>query len=244
MKLKTVRVRRSRPSALALALALMLTMSCVYLLSLSIRPEKKADAAGVQITGRAEVRMEPLEAAFLVESRTDNPLEARVLAARCAEAGGAGLVLTDEASYAVIREAVSAESPKEGTLQRSSTGLTLKLEGTAGEISAVSDMIDFMRSQASETGGLATAVENGETDIQSVCTLLSVYRSRAVRAIENLSSLSETNPAIARLTASARANLSRLESALDQPDTGKIKLIHAAACAEWISLSQDLAAGV
>ena len=35
MKLKTVRVRRNRPSVLSAALALMLTMLFVYLISLS-----------------------------------------------------------------------------------------------------------------------------------------------------------------------------------------------------------------
>ena len=78
MKLKTVRVRRSRPSALALALALMLTMLFVYLISLSAGDSEADQPVNASTTGRADVRMEALSVAFTVEARCDALLEARI----------------------------------------------------------------------------------------------------------------------------------------------------------------------
>ena len=56
MKLKTIKVRRSRPSALSMALALLLTMLCVYLLSLSSNDD--AQQAAAQGSAQADIRLE------------------------------------------------------------------------------------------------------------------------------------------------------------------------------------------
>lgn len=243
MKLKTVRVRRSNPSALALALALMLTMLCVYLISLSALPKQDtADTSAGQFSSTAEIRMEGLESAFIVQSRTGNQLEARVLAARCAEAGQAGLVISDGSDYCVISQAVSPENAGTEDLCLNAEGLTLKLQGTTAEISAVSDTVVFLRTLAAETGGLAAAVENGDTDLPSVCSLLNVYRTQGQKAAKALSSVSLLNPLITRLNSAVHASLDRLDNAIAEPDPGKIKLIHAAACAEWISILEAFAA--
>ncbi|MBP3410760.1 MAG: hypothetical protein J6M10_07160 [Clostridia bacterium] len=239
MKMKTVRVRRSNPSALALALAMMLTMLCVYLISLSALPEEKTNAAAGQAATTAEIRMEGLEATFLLASRTSNQLEARVFAARCAENGKAGLILSDGEDYCVISEAVSPENAGTNDLHLQADGLTLKLQGSSGDIAAVSDSIDFLRALATETGGLASSVENGDTDLPSVCSLLSVYRTRGQKAQDALAKITASNAITDRLRNSVHASLTRIENAVSEPDTGKIKLIHAAACAEWISILEE-----
>lgn len=242
LKLKTVRVRRSNPSALALALAMMLTMLCVYLISLSALPEQKASTASGQSPSTAEIRMEGLEAGFLLYARSSNQLEARVLAARCAESGGAGLILSDGGDYCVISEAVSFDDAGTNDLCLSADGLTLKLHGFSDEIAAVSDAVTFLRALATETRGLAGAIEDADTDLPSVCSLLEVYRTQGQKALDGLQCISAPDDTIRRLITSTHASLDRIDSAVAQPDIGKIKLIHAAACGEWISILEEFVA--
>lgn len=244
MKPKTIRIRRSRPSALSLALALMLTMLFVYLISLSASPDADdGSAVAAQAPGSADVRMEGLSAAFLCKTQCDNLLEARVAAANCAQEGGAGLILAEGGQYAVIRAALPADDAPEGALVRSGDGLTLKLSGPGGEIRAVSDTIDFLRAQAVETGSLAGALEQGDTDAASIAALLDVYRTRGRRALSQLREIQTPGPIVERLERAAASAVERLDAAREAPDAGKVRLIHAAACAEWISLLTDLPAG-
>ena len=241
MKLKTVRVRRSRPSALALALALMLTMLFVYLVSLSAENRTPDRAASAAATGSADVRMEGLSAAFSVEARCDALLEARIAAAKCAEGGGAGLILADDKRYAVIRAAFPENSATEDAIVQSAEGLTLRLSGRAEEINALSGAIDFLRAQASETGSLAAALEGGDTDAESIAALLRIYRTQGGRALNALDGVKSSVPAVALLKDATESALSRLDAAIAEPDPGKLRLIHAAGCAEWIRLLTELA---
>lgn len=242
MKLRTVRVRRSRPSVLALALSLMITMFFVYISSLPAPMRRATDASSESMPGSAEIRMEGLESAFVCAGRYESELEARLRAALCADTGGAGLILADGSEYAVISQAVSPEKAPADALMRTAGGLTLKISGPAGEIAAVSDAVNFLRAQAVETGGLAAALESGDTDMPSVCTLLSVYRTQGQRALSALHQIQSPGTEAARLFSALEAALDRIESALAEPDAGKIKLIHAAACAQWISILEDFTA--
>ena len=133
MKLKTVRVRRNRPSVLSAALALMLTMLFVYAISLSA-PDSVNDAAA-QLPSAAEIRMEGMDVSFLCAERATDPLEARIRASYCAQQGGAGLILPDGDEYAIILEAVS-DPDAAGGIRRQADGLTLKLTGSAAEVAA------------------------------------------------------------------------------------------------------------
>lgn len=239
LNMKTVRMRRSRPSVLSLSLALMITMFCVYMASLCTVESKQAETAAVPAAGTAEVRMEGLEAAFICEGRYENQLEARVRAALCAGNGGAGLILTDGSEYAVVSEAVDPAKAPENALLRNASGLTLRLSGPSGEIAAVSDAVGFLRTQAGETGSLARALETGDADASSIRTLLEIYLSQGRRALASLREIQNPDAIAARLTASTENALSRIESAISETDPGKIKLIHAAACGEWISMLND-----
>ena len=241
MKLKTIRVRRSRPSAPALALALALTMLCVYLVSLSAEPGgEESGAAAASAAGEAEVRMDGLDAAFICDALYADQTEARVAAANCASSGGAGMLLREDGQYAVIREAVRPDSAPEGAVRRSANGLTLKLTGPAAEVAAVSDAVAFLRAQATETGNLAGALESGATDANSLVALMEVYRTQGARARNALEGISAPDETIARLQSAVQSELDRLEGAIQSPDAGKMKLIHAAACGEWISLLNAL----
>ena len=241
MKLKTIRVRRSYPSAPALALALALTMLCVYLISLSSNPEEmESGAAAASAAGEAEVRMEGLDAAFICDALCDDLTEARVAAANCASGGGAGMLLREGDRFAVVREAVSPDGAPEGAVRRGAAGLTLRLSGAAAEVAAVSDAVAFLRAQATETGSLAAALESGDTDAKSLTALLEVYRTQAVRAQSALKEISSRSDTVERLQSAVQSELDRLENAISSPDAGKIKLIHAAACGEWISLLNAL----
>ena len=90
--------------------------------------------------------------------------------------------------------------------------------------------------------GLAAAVENGDTDLPSVCSLLNVYRTQGQKALEGLEKISNPDETIRRLISSVHASLNRIYSAINDPDIGKIKLIHAAACGEWISILEEFVA--
>ena len=240
MKLKTVRVRRSRPSALALALALMLTMLFVYLISLSAGDKAAGNPVSASAVGSAEVRMEGLSVAFSVERRCDALLEARIEAARCAETGGAGLILADGDRYAVIRAAHPESTAPEDAIVRDADGLTLRLSGRAEEIGAVTDAVAFLRAQAAETGSLAAALETGDTDATSITALLRIYRTQGGRVQTSLNAVESSASAVAQLKRATESALTRLDAAIAEPDPGKLRLIHAAGCAEWIRLLTEL----
>ena len=244
MKLKTIRVRRSRPTAPALALALALTMLFVYLISLSSAPEQQSGEAAASAAGEAEVRMEGMDAAFLCDARCADLTEARVAAANCAASGGAGMLLREGEAYAVIREAVNPDAAPEGAVLRGASGLTLRLTGPASEVAAISDAVVFLRAQASETGSLAAALDSGDTDANSLVALMEVYRTQGHRARTALEGVSARGDTVTRLQSAVQSELDRLEGAIQSPDAGKMKLIHAAACAEWISLLNALSDSV
>lgn len=230
-----IQIRRSRPSGLALALALMLTMLFVYAAALPALPGQRDSAASVGTTAAAHLRMEGLEAHFRVHSRCADPLQARIHAARCISEGGAGMILSDGGAYAVICETLA--EPGGESLTRSAGGLTLKLRGSAGELAALADAIAFLRAQATETGSLARALEEGESDAPSVRSLLNVYRTQGSRVVEALASLPD-QPAVAAITNAVQACLSRLSDSAASP--AGLRLIHAAACCEWIALLEAL----
>ena len=233
----TIRVRRSRPSPIALALALMLTMFFVYAISLS-GPEHANDAAA-QLPSTAEVRMEGMDISFLCAERVSDPLEARIRAAYCDGQDGAGLILPDGDEYAIILEAVS-DPDAEGAIRRQSEGLTLKLRGNAEQIAAISGAVDFLRAQAVETGALAAALENGGTDATSIRALLEVYRTQGERAQSALADCTGSNGIAALFQEGVDGALARLDAAIAETDPGSLRLIHAAACAQWLQLLEAL----
>ena len=240
--MKTIRVRRSHPSALSLALALMITMFAVYVASLPAVSRERADTASAAAQSSAEVRMEGLEMSFICAGRCEDQLQARIQAALCAQNGGAGLILADGRQYAVISAAKARPEADEDAISRQANGLTLKISGPAGQIAAISDASSFLRAQATETGGLAGALERGETNAASICALLNVYRTQGQQSLDSLKKIENPNGVVQRFIAAAQAALDRIDCALAQADPGKIKLIHAAACGEWISMLEDFRA--
>lgn len=235
MKLKTIRVHRSRPSTLAAALALMLTMLIVYLLSLPAQPQDETTPAAMQTNTAADVRMEGMELHFECEGRYANLLDARVAAAQCVQAGGAGLILPDGNQYAVIRSAGTSAS-SENTLHQSAAGLTLKLSGAANEITAIADAVAFLYAQATETAGLARSLESGEASAATLETLLQIYRTKGEKILSSLQQIRSPGMVANRLTHAVQAALDRLAA----PATPSgARLLHAAAGAEWISMLQE-----
>ena len=232
---KTIQIQRSRPSALAAALALLLTILFVYAVARPALPRPSSDAASAEAGVSTGLRMEGLEVHFLCHSRCEDPLQARIHAAQCVEAGGAGMILPDGKGYAVIREVVKEAG--EGVLSRSAGGLTLKVQGSAKELAAIADAVAFLRAQATETGSLAAALESGETDASSVRALLGVYRTQGSRAAEALEELPQQGVVTALLNA-VRGELSRLND--DAATPSGLRLLHAAACGEWIALLESL----
>lgn len=228
-------IQRSRPSALAAALALLLTVLFVYAVVRPALPRQESDAASAEAGVSTGLRMEGLEVHFLCHSRCEEALQARIHAAQCVEAGGAGMILRDGSGYAVICEAV--RNANEDTLTRSAAGLTLKVQGRAAELSAIADAVSFLRAQATETGSLASALENGETDASSVSALLGVYRTQGSRAAQALEKLPQQE-VVAALLDAVRGDLSRLED--DAATPSGLRLLHAAACGEWIALLEEL----
>jgi len=238
LKLQTVRVRRNRPSTLSLALALMITMLCVYLGTLASLPKPAADTASAGTFASGEVRMEGMNVIFECEGRYDTMMEAQVLSAYCAQSGGAGLVLKEDGQYAVVRD--TAKNPGENSIARSANGLTLQLRGAADEIAAVSDAAAFLHAQANETGSLAESLENGDTDEESIAALMSIYITRGRKIQTALNSIESKHEAVNLLRSATKDALSRLKTAADDPDAGKLRLIHAAACADWIDMLNEL----
>ena len=230
-----IRIQRSRPSALAAALALLLTILFVYAVARPALPRQQSDAASAEAGVSTQLRMEGLEVHFRVHSRCEDPLQTRIHAAQCVESGGAGMILPEDGGYAIICEA--ARESGGDTLTRSAGGLSLKVQGSAKELAALADAIAFLRAQASETGSLAAALEKGETDASSVRALLGVYRTQGRRALENMEKLPRQG-AVAALSEAVRGDLSRLTDSAATPSG--LRLLHAAACGEWLALLEGL----
>jgi len=233
--METIRLRRRYPASLAAALALLITMLVVYLLSVHALPKQDA-AAMAQGQSSASLRLEGLECDFLLSGLHDDLTQARVAAARCSLDGGTGLVLPEGDRYAVVQEAggdyASAEAP---VIHRSAPGLTLEIEAVAPVIEAVSDGCGALRALATETGALAAAMDRGELDGRTLDALLNVYRTQLTSARAALATAGDS--AAILICGTADRSLTRMEGTVD---AAKIRLIHAAACAEWISLMNNL----
>lgn len=235
--MQTIRVRRSRPSIPALALALMITMLFVYAISLSAKPQPEASDAAAATTSM-DVHLPGMETAFIVCSRSQDALQARILAAQCAQHGGAGLILADGSDHAIVHDAGS-EPAGEDILRRTAVGLTMKISGSSAEIAAISNAVDFLRAQATETGALAEALETGDTNAASIRSLLEIYRTRAQRCSSALGSIPQHAVPL-RLQAAVDACLQQLETAIAETNPGSLRLVHAAACAQWLGLLEEL----
>lgn len=237
--LKTIRMRRNRPSSLAVALALMLTMLFVYGISLTAPKRMAASSAASSDAASAELHMEGMDVSFLCAERAGDALEARIRAASCVQQGGAGLVLPDGDLYAVILDAT--DDPRaEGAIRRQANGLTLRLRGSASEIAAVSGALDFLRAQARETGALASALEGGGTDAASIRALLNVYRTQGKRSQSALAACEGGGQVLEALRRAVDVNLDRLGAAIAETAPSGLRLVHAGACAEWIGLLEAL----
>lgn len=214
MPLKTVYVRRQRPSALALLLALMLTMLFVYAV------QRSADTGAVeQVSAQAhmksEIRIDAFSAQFLIFAQTDSSFSARVEAASCAEKGGAGCIIGEEDRWYVISDAV--QSAEADTLNLSAGGFTMEISGQKAQVDAIRDAIELLQTLATET----TLGEGG--------VLIDVYRSQAKQIC---TALEDCNAARSVYAAVART--------LDRLDTGDLRLIHTAAKLEWLDLMHEL----
>ena len=232
---KTIQIQRSRPSVLAAALALLLTILFVYAAVRPALPRQAVDAASAEAGIATDLRMEGLETHFRCHSRCGDPLQARIYAAQCVQQGGAGMILPEGSGYAIIFG--TEKEAGEDTLTRSASGLSLKVQGSAAELAALADAIAFLRAQASETGSLAAVLEKGETDASSVRALMGVYRTQGRRALEALESLPRQDAVIA-LSDAVRGDLSRLTDSAATPSG--LRLLHAAACGEWLALLDGL----
>lgn len=238
MKLKTIRVRRTRPSTLALALALMLTMLCVYMLSLP--GGNRAQQASVQTAAQADVRMPGLEAVFQCAGRYDDALDAKIAAAKCAQSGGAGLILLQEEQYAVISHAGGEAG--ESAFVRKSDGLTLRLDGASDEIAAVSDAAAFLQALHTETASLANSLQRGDTNENSISLLMNIYRTRGERIQDGLIGIETGSVVVSTLLEYAERALMRIECCESQPTGAHLRHLHAAACADWVELLDTLRA--
>ena len=238
LNMPTIKVRRGRPGSLAISVALLVTMLIVYLLTLQALSKDSSEASAA-LRSTAELRMEGMEAAFFVSSFHDDETQARISAAICARNGGAGMILREDERFAVIHSAgrISADGDSP-VIRRNAEGLTLRLDAPADVISALSDGLNALHALASETAMLAESVEAGQSDLKSVSALLRIYQTQLEHSI---APLNESASAAAVLIRSALfKNCNRVGAALEALDSGQIRLVHAAACGDWIELAERL----
>ena len=231
-------MRRNRPSALSLALALMLTMLFVYAVTLSA-PEK-AQKASAQPHVQQEIHLDALTARFWVYARPQDGYAARIEAANCFESGGSGWIINDDGGYAVIYDMAKAGDEKENKdniIERTAGGVTLQISGRAEQASAVADGAQFLRAMATETAYLASSLENSG-DGSGTRAMLGVYKTRADKIAETLEG--EENPAAMLIYDAVQRTSGRIDSAFSDMRAAKIRLIHTAANAEWLSLIEGL----
>lgn len=233
--MNTIQIRKARPSVLAAALALLLTMLFVYVVARPALPGQRAELVAARQRIATEIRMEGLQAQFQLAERCTDRLQARILAAKCAQNGGAGLVLQDGKNFAVIW----GVGDQGDVLSRSASGLTLRLRGSAAELAAVTDAVAFLRAQATETGALAGALESGDTDAASVAALMRVYQTQGQRVMDALDALGDQR-VVAALRGGVASCLTRIQCAVESSSPSVLRLVHAAACAQWLELLEEL----
>lgn len=238
MKLKTIRVRRSRPSGLALALALMLTMLCVYMLSLP--GGRQAQQASAQTAANANIYLPGLEAVFQCAGRYANPLDARIAAARCTQSGDAGLILLQDEEYAVVSQAGGVAS--ESAFVRKSEGLTLRTSGASGEITLLSDAAAFLQALHSETASLADSLLRGDAGANSISLLMNIYRTRGEQIQDGLINIETGSVVVSAMLEHVEQALERIACCEELPNAAHLRYLHAAACADWIALLEELRA--
>lgn len=214
MALKTVYVRRQRPSALALLLALMLTMLFVYAVKRSADTDA-AEQTAAQAHMQAEIRIDAFSAQFLIFARTEDDFSARVEAAGCAESGGAGCIIGEDDRWYVLSDV--AQEGDSDTLNLSAEGFCMEISGRADHVGAVENAIALLQCIATET------IE-GEGGV-----LLEVYKTQARQicaALEGVETAETILDAVVR-------TLDRLES--ENP-----RLIRTGAKLEWLNLMNRL----
>ena len=239
MPMKTVRLRRSRPSGFAIALALALTMLFVYAVSLSSAP-KKAEKASAQAHMQQDIHIDAHTARFQVYAWVQDGYAARAEGANCYESGGAGWLMEENGCFAVIFDAAQASDGNENAgniIVRHTGGVTLQLSGRADQVTAVADGLQFLRSMAVETGHLAASLERSN-DVSGVRALMGVYKTQAdhTRAV-----LEKADHPAAALIADALKNTSaRIDAAFADTCPAKLRFFHTAANAEWVALAESL----
>jgi len=247
--MKRIRLRRNRPSALAAALALMLTMFSVFLITQAAggRDDRAASAGGY---GTADIRMEGMQAQLEIIGRYDQAMEAQVAAAQCLAGGGAGIVVPDGESYAVVyaahadADAYKARAGSERSAHIvSGSGLTLRASGSAAQAAALQQAVDLLRTLAVQTGSLASSLESGGTDAGSVQALISVYLTQGRSARDALSGSAGQDASATKLLRAVENSLVRLQGAHDAPNAGSLRRIYAAGRLEWIGLLDGLREG-
>lgn len=241
MTVKTVRVRRNRPSALAVALSLMFTMLFVYAAARSATPNR-AKTVSAQAQTQQEIHLDALTSRFFVYAWAQDAFAARAEAANCVSSGGAGWILQQDGRYAVIcdmAQTLDAEENGEHLLTRSAKGCKLQISGSILQVNATADGARLLRAMATETASLASAYEKSG-DASGVRALLGVYKTQLD---DVCAALKDTDNAAARLIyeAALRASL-RIDSAFSALSASKIRLFHTAANAEWISLMDGISA--
>ena len=99
----------------------------------------------------------------------------------------------------------------------------------------------FLRAQATETGALAAALETGGSDAASVRALLEVYRTQGEKVQAALADCGESSAGTIGLFRTAVDGcVDRLNAAISETDPASLRLIHAAACAQWLQLLEAL----
>lgn len=238
LNMQTIKLKRDRPASISVALALAITMLIVYLLTLQSCPKQEA-AAAAAMRGTSEIRMDGMDIQLLLGSIHDDETQANVAAALCAQSGGAGFVLREGEQFAVVQEAgddfAAADAP---VISRGSRGLTMKIDAPADTTAAVNDALSVLRALAGETKSLADSMEAKNTDARTVSALLNIYRTQLESALSRLANAE--NAALVLLKTALENSLDRVNQAIDEPNPGKIRMVHAAGCMEWISLSEGL----
>lgn len=217
MPLKTVYVRKSRPSALALLLALMLTMLFVYAVKRSADTDA-AEQASAQAHMQAEIRIDAFSAQFLIYTQTEDDFSARIEAANCAEKGGAGCIIAEGDRWYVISDVAKASEPD--TLNLSADGFSMSISGRADQVGAVQAGIDLLQNIAAES------IE-GDGSV-----LIDVYQTQAKRICAILKDVEAAKPIYEAVVRT-----------LDCMDSENLRLLHTAANLEWLELMQELCGG-
>lgn len=225
--MRTIRVRRERPTAVSWAIALAITMLIVYLLTLDVGRNVVVESVSAAPRITREVSVDKQEMYIISMCKCNSAAEARMQAAGFTARGAAGYAYEADDGWHVLGAAYDREKDAKRIAQRlkddegiEATVLTIGADSVAMRITAPETQIEaiinadqIMRDQTFQLGDMALQLDRGEIKpdaVRTLCALAATEAGDAAKTIQGIPGAAENG-----LCAALIDRLNHLKSLLD-----------------------------